>query len=95
MTTVEYLDGVDLDTVRTVMLDEKEIAELRYACRVQSLRCKRLALELRKYVGDRDANGETFVDTIIEMNEAVEKAQSDLNKLKLMVLRQSIWVPTD
>lgn len=92
---IEYIDGVNLDDVRVVMFDADCITNLKYAIHMQSLTCKRLALELRRYIKDRDANGDTFVQTIIEKHDAVAKAQADLSTLKLLLLKQSVWVPND
>lgn len=92
---IEYMDGQSLDDVKTVMFTESDIKQLKYALGIQRNKCKRLALELRRFVRDRDVNGESYVTGVLERHEAVEKAQDQHGKLQRMIMAFSVWVPKD
>lgn len=92
---IEFFDGEDLDEVKSVMFTEADMEEIRYALDIQRNKCKRLALELRRYVRAREASGETYVNSVLERQYSVEQAQNDYGKLQRLILARSVWVPKD
>lgn len=91
---IEYMNGADLDEVKSVTLTDEEVANLDKAIRLSELRCKRSALEFKAALGTGPRNrGEGYLDEIIELKIQAEKAQNEYGMLRRTKLGRSMWVP--